>query len=238
MKMALNNRGIAAGTNISRTIELAQKKVDLTQLRAVDRAQLIRDGLEKESALEAAAMVMQKIAENPMATPGSVEFAEARVAYIIEGSYDRLALKKVVDDIDSRSNCFVILKELNRPDDLSSICRYVRTQEILKPLKGKVTAEVMKRITMDHANGPGPNSICRHSSDFRDETTLSAAIMEIDQHHPAKSKMHVCIGKPCHAWNEPESNITISMDSTLEDIPSGFFNGEVFKKHYTEEPNI
>ncbi|HHX77920.1 MAG TPA: hypothetical protein GX697_06210, partial [Firmicutes bacterium] len=104
LKMGLNDKGIAAGTNISRTVELAQRKVNITQLRAVDRAQLIRDGLEYNTALDAVSYVAKKVAENPMATPGNVEFAEARVAYIMEGSYDRVALKRVEDDVDSRSN--------------------------------------------------------------------------------------------------------------------------------------
>ncbi|HHX77716.1 MAG TPA: hypothetical protein GX697_05145, partial [Firmicutes bacterium] len=104
LKMGLNNKGIAAGANISRTKELAEKRVNITQIRALDRTQLLREGLEKDSLGEAVRLVAGKILDNPMATPGNLEFANAREAFIIEGSYDRVAVKKVVDDIDSRSN--------------------------------------------------------------------------------------------------------------------------------------
>jgi hypothetical protein len=235
LKLGMNSKGVAAGTNIGRTKELKAKKMDLTQLRAIDRAQIIRDGLEFGTALPAAQQAAAKLIESPTATPGTVEFADAREAYIIESSYDRIAVKKVVDDIDSRSNCFVLLKELNQEDDLSSICRYIRTQELLKAKKGQVTVDDLKAISMDHAHGPGPDSICRHDSRVEEETSLAAGVIEINGKNPEKSKISLALGKPCQAWREAEGHITLTMDFKLEDIPEGFITGEVFKKYYIEE---
>lgn len=238
LKMGMNNRGMAAGCNIARTEELYQKKLDLTQIRALDRSYLIRVGLEQENVLEAARVVAGRITESPMATPGNIEFADANQAYIIEGSYDRVAVKKVVDDVDSRSNCFVILKELNKKDDLSSICRYIRSQELLQARKGRVTIEDLVEFSMDHVNGPGPNSICRHSSDFREEVSLSAMVMELDGREPQKSRFGICLGKPCHAWRDPKGHVFGDMSVRREGVANGFFNGDVFKEFYEEEPKL
>lgn len=238
LKMGMNNRGMAAGCNIARTEEMYQKKLDLTQIRAVDRAYLLRIGLEKSNPIEAATLVAGKILEAPMATPGNLEFADAREAYIIEGSYDRLAIKKVVDDVDSRSNCFITLSYLNKKDDVSSQCRYWRTQEILQARKGKVTMQDMVQISMDHANGPGPNSICRHGTDFAEEISLSAMVMELNSKDPTRSKFGVALGKPCHAWRQPDGHYFGDMTVTEADVPVGMFNGDVFKKYYIEEPRL
>jgi len=238
LKMGMNNRGLVAGCNIARTEEMYQKNLDLTQIRAIDRAYLLRLGLEQENVLEATRVVAGHIMESPMATPGNIEFADARQAYIIEGSYDRLAVKKVVDDVDSRSNCFVVLKELNKKDDLSSICRYIRTQELLAAKKGRVTMQDMVEFSMDHANGPGPNSICRHGTDFHEEVSLSAMVMELNGKEPEKSRFGICLGKPCHAWRDPAGHVFGDLTMRREDIPAGFFDGEVFKKFYQEEPRF
>lgn len=235
LKMGMNNKAMAAGTNIARTEEMYQKKLDLTSIRAADRAQLIRDGLEKDDPLEATNLVVGQLLSHPTATPGNVEFADPKIAYIIEGSYDRVSVKKVVDDIDSRSNCFIVLKALNKSDDVSSVCRYVRTQEVLLGKKGSVTKEDMIALSMDHANGPGPNSICRHGSDFREETSLATMVMELNSKEPARSRFAIALGKPCHSWRHPQGHVELDMTLRREDIPEGFLNGETFKQFYTEE---
>ena len=170
-----------------------------------------------------------------MSTPGNIEFADAQEAVIIEGSYRELAMERVRDDVAARSNRFVFLKALNREDDLSSICRYIRCQQLLAEHKGNVTAQNMIEFSMDHANGPGPNSICRHGTHFSEETSLSAAVMEIDGERPQESKITLALGKPCHAWRAKEAHITLDMTMGPEDIPEGLRNGEVWKKFYTEE---
>ncbi len=138
--MGLSDQGVAAGTNISRTKELAKKgtEKDSIQIKALDRAALIRDGLAQgKSALEAAQIILPGVLENPMSTPGNMEFADAREAVIIEGSYKELAVETVRDDIAARSNRFLVLKELAREDDLSSICRYIRCRQLMEEHKGK-----------------------------------------------------------------------------------------------------
>jgi hypothetical protein len=240
IKMGLNEWGVATGSNISRTKELAKRgaEKDSVQIKALDRGVLMKDALEKGSnALEAAQTIVPNLLKNPMSTPGNLEFADAHKAIIIEGSYSELATQIIEDEVAARSNCFVLLKSLNRADDLSSICRYTRGQQLLEENKGKVTVEKMIEFSMDHANGPGPNSICRHGAHFSEETSLSAAVMEIDAEHPEKSRISLALGKPCHAWMAQEAHITVDMSVGPEDIPDGLRNGELWKKFYIEEPN-
>jgi len=239
LKMGLNDRGVAAGCNISRTKELATRgtEKDSIQIKALDRGALLTDGLEKgATALEAAQTILPKLLENPMSTPGNIEFADAQQAVVIEGSYSELASEIVRDRVAARSNRFVLLEALARVDDLSSICRYIRCQQLLGANEGKVTMEKMIEFSMDHANGPGPNSICRHGTHFSEETSLSAAVMEINARTPEKSKIALALGKPCHAWKAEGAHVTVDMTVRPEDIPEGLRDGTIWKKFYTEEP--
>jgi hypothetical protein len=239
LKMGMNDKGVAAGCNISRTKELTQRgtEKDATQLKALDRGALMRDGLEAgNNALEAAQTILPGLLASPMSTPGNIEFADAREAVIIEGSYSEMATEIVRDAVAARSNRFVILKELARDDDLSSICRYVRSLELLQANKGRITLEKMIEFSQDHANGPGPNSICRHGNHFSEETTLSSMAMEINAKEPAKSRIAIALGKPCHSWTSPDGYLMADMTLRPEDIPAGLRTGELWKKYYTEAP--
>jgi hypothetical protein len=208
-------------------------------IKALDRGALLREGLEKgKTATEAAQAILPSLVTDPMSTPGNIEFADANEAVIIEGSYSELAMEKVQNDVAARSNRFVLLSALARDDDLSSICRYVRCLQLLGQNRGKITMDMLKEFSMDHANGPGPNSICRHGTHFSEETSLSSAVMEIDPEDPAKSKIALALGKPCHSWKSDEAHVDLDMTKGEEDIPAGLRNGEIWKKYYTEEPNL
>ncbi|MFQ5902381.1 MAG: C45 family autoproteolytic acyltransferase/hydrolase, partial [Candidatus Binatia bacterium] len=235
LKMGLNEYGVAVGTNIARTWELAQKKVDVTKMRAIDRAQLCRDALEKKSALEASQRITNVVLADPMATPGNMEFADAKEAILLEGSYDKLALETVREGVTARSNCFVLLKELNQWDDISSQARLVRCRQLLGENEGRISKESMIRFSMDHANGPGPNSICRHGQHYTEEVSLSAAVMEIDRQNPKRSKISIALGKPCHAWREEKGHINLDMSTEASAIPQDFVSGEVWKEFYRED---
>ena len=235
LKMGVSSLGIAVGANISRTRELAQRKVDTTQMRALDRTQLGREGLQEDNALEAANSVAAKIAGNPMATPGNLEFVDSTSGVIVEGSYDRLALQVLKSGVASRANSFVVMKDLNNPSDVSSYCRYSRTQQLLKENSGNLTPDLMKQFSQDHGNGPGPNSICRHGTHYTEETSLSSMVVEIDGDNPADTRFWIALGKPCHAWKTGEACFEATF-SQLAQIPEGFLNGDVWKRFYTEEP--
>ena len=235
LKMGVSSLGVAVGANISRTQELAQRKVDTTQMRALDRTQLCREGLQKGNALEAANCVAAKIAANPMATPGNLEFVDSTSGVIVEGSYDRLALQVLKSGVASRANSFVVMKDLNNPSDVSSYCRYSRTQQLLKENSGNLTPDLVKRFSQDHGNGPGPNSICRHGTHYTEETSLSSMVVEIDGDNPADTRFWIALGKPCHAWKAGEACFEATF-SQLEQIPEEFLNGDVWKRFYTEEP--
>lgn len=236
LKMGVSDLGIAAGTNIARTVELGKRSVDTTQMRALDRVQLARDGLARETALDAANYIAARLAENPTATPGNIEFVDANLGAIIESSYDRVALQVVKSGIASRTNSFVVLRELNDPADVSSYCRYVRTQQLLKENSGQLTAALMAQFSQDHANGPGPNSICRHGQHYTEETSQSAMVVEITSGKPKETRFWIAMGKPCHAWLHPEGFFKGTVDK-LTDIPAGFMNGDVWSRFWTEEPN-
>jgi hypothetical protein len=234
--MGINDRGVATGTNIARTTELRQRKVSTSQERALDRVQLSRDGLEFDTALDAGNHVVARLSGSPMATPGNLEFIDSTLAYIIEGSYDRLAVQFVRRGTGTRTNRFVLLEALNDPEDLSSYCRFVRATQLLQAKAGALAAEDFIGFSMDHANGPGPNSICRHGTHYREETTQSAQVAEIDAVDPAKSRVFLALGKPCWAWRDHGGNLTLTMEFRAEDIPEGFRSGEVWKRFWTEEP--
>lgn len=236
LKMGASDLGMAVGTNIARTIELGQRQVDTSQMRALDRTQLAREGLQKTTALEAASYAAARMAERPTATPGNLEFVDARVGAIVEGSYDRVALQVVRSGIASRANAFVVMRELNDPADVSSYCRYVRTQELLRSHHGRLTPDLLRRFSCDHANGPGPNSICRHGTHFTEETSQSSMVVEIDPQRARETRFWLALGKPCHAWRNPEGCLSGRMDR-LDTFPEGFLDGEVWKRFWTEAPN-
>jgi len=238
IKMGLNERGLATGSNISRTLELKQRKVDLSGLRALDRGWLMREGISKKAtAKEAATLVINHLLETPMSTPGNIEFVDPTEAVIIEGSYDLIATQFSNKGVHARSNRFVVLENLNDPEDVSSYVRYIRAMQLLKSNIGKITSSMMISFSQDHENGPGPNSICRHSPDFREETSLSAAVMEIDKNNPTDSIIHVCLGKPCHAWKAEDGHMSLDFKSvTKNGVPNELAEGTTFKKYYTETP--
>jgi hypothetical protein len=236
LKMGVSELGVVAGTNIARTAELASRAVDTTQMRALDRIQLAREGLLKSSALEAAHFVAGRLAGNPTATPGNIEFVDSTAGVIVEGSYDRVALHVVRSGIASRANSFVALRDLNDPADVSSHSRYVRTQQLLCDHFGKLTPDRMKQFSQDHTNGPGPNSICRHGTHYEEETSQSSMIVELEPAKPKQTRFWIAMGKPCHAWQHPEGNFAGRMDQ-LERVPPGFLNGETWKRFWSEEPN-
>ncbi len=236
LKMGMNNRGVLSGCNIARTQELDEKNMDLTKIRALDRAYFLRIGLEQSNVVDATRVVTSELLVSPMATPGNIEFADATQAYIIEGSYDRIAIKRATDTVEARSNRFITLEYMDKKDDVSSICRYYRVLELLGPKKGKITFDDMIQVSMDHGNGPGPNSICRHGAHFTEEISLAAMVMEVNGKEPEKSRFGICLGKPCHAWRDPAGHIIGNMSCRRQEIAEGFFNGDVFKKFYVEEP--
>ncbi len=238
IKVGVNDKGVATGSNISRTIELRQRKVDISQVRASDRTQLMRLGLEKDTAADAANLVSKLILENPTSTPGNIEFADSKEGIIIEGSYTHQAIEVVRDQIAARANRFQLLEYTNQPEDVSSVCRYQRCLQLLRENEGQLTLEKLMEFSRDHANGPGPNSICRHGSHYREETSLGAAVIEINRDAPEKSVISMCLGKPCHAWRSPEGYITLTMDDDPDKVPPGFFDGNVWKRFYSEEPQL
>ncbi len=238
IKVGVNDKGVATGSNIARTVEFRERKMDISQVRASDRTQLMRQGLEKDNAYDAASMVSRLLLENPTSTPGNIEFADSTEGIIIEGSYTHQAIDVVRDDIAARANRFQLLEYTNMPEDVSSVCRYQRCRQLLEENAGNLTLEKMMEFSRDHANGPGPNSICRHGSHYREETSLGAGVIEIDRANPEKSTIAMALGKPCHAWRHTDGYIKLSLDGSAEQIPVGFFDGGVWKKYYSEEPNL
>lgn len=238
IKVGANDKGVATGSNISRTIELRERKVDISQVRASDRTQLMREGLEKDTAAEAANLVSALLLANPTSTPGNIEFADSKEGIIIEGSYTYQGIDVVRDAIAARANRFQLFEHRNQPEDVSSVCRYQRCMQLLRENEGNLTIEKLADFSRDHANGPGPNSICRHGADYHEETSLGAAAIEIDRQAPQKSRISIALGKPCHAWRAPEGHITMSLDVDPAQIPEGYFDGSVWKQFYSEKPQL
>src|SRR5690606_37237273 len=74
LKMGLNSVGVASGCNLSRTVELDEGAASTTAMRALDRVQLVRDGLDCSTAMEAALKISAHLARNPMSTPGNLQY--------------------------------------------------------------------------------------------------------------------------------------------------------------------
>jgi hypothetical protein len=129
-----------------------------------------------------------------------------------------------------------VLRELNDPADVSSYCRYIRTQQLLLDHLGRLSPDLMRRFSQDHSNGPGPNSICRHGRHYEEETSQSAMVVELTNESPRKCNFWIALGKPCHAWQHPEGYIRGRMDQ-LDRIPEGFLNGDTWKRFWSEEPH-
>jgi hypothetical protein len=235
--MGMNDAGVVTASNIGRTVELKEKNMDLTTLRAIDRAQVMRDGMEFDNAHDAADKTLSALIKSPMSTPGNVEFLDKDECYIIEGSYTQFAVEILRGDrVAARANHFKLIHDLNDPEDIAGHKRYARCMELLEGNSGNITREKMIEFSRDHANGPGPNSICRHGQAPEEETSLAAMVMEINPDQPKKSLVTIALGKPCHAWQNPDGQITLSMDCKSEDIPEPFLNGDIWKKLYSEEP--
>jgi hypothetical protein len=175
---------------------------------------------------------------NPTSTPGNIEFADSEEGIVIEGSYTYQGIEVVHDAVAARANRFQLFEHRNQPEDVSSVCRYQRCMQLLCSNEGKLTLEKMTAFSRDHANGPGPNSICRHGDDYHEETSLGAAAIEINGNDPNQTRLSIALGKPCHAWRADEGHITIHMDTACEEIPEGFFNGTVWRRFYSEEANL
>lgn len=235
IKVGVNNKGVAAGSNIARTVELREKNIDISKVRASDRTQLLRDGLKENTAIDASNLVSKLIIDNPTSTPGNIEFVDPAVGIIIEGSYTHQAVDVVRNDVAARANRFQLLEHTNQPEDVSSVCRYQRCMQLLRDNEGVLTLEKLMSFSRDHANGPGQNSICRHGNDYRDETSLGAAVIEINSKAPEKSIISICLGKPCRAWRDSEGYISVRLDYS-EKVPANFFDGTVWRKFYSEEP--
>ena len=235
LKMGVNDAGLAVASNIARTAELRARKRSLDDLRALDRGLLLRQALGFSSAADAATWSMDAITEAPMATPGILHFAEARQMYIVEGSYDRIALERVQDRVVARANGFVLLDELNDGEDDSSPARRSRALQMVGARAGVATVEDLRRVSIDHHNGPGVRSICRHSDDHIDETTLSSMLMAFDPDDPTRGTAEFALGKPCWAWQSSESAIAIEVGSN-GDVPAAFSNGSAWRRGYREDP--
>jgi hypothetical protein len=236
IKMGLNDKGVATGSNIARTVELRERKVDITKVRASDRTQLMRQGLEKDSAMAAASYVTGLVLESPTSTPGNIEFADSKEAVILEASYAQHALEVIRDRVAARANRFQVLEYTNMPEDVSSVCRYQRAMELLRTHEGQLTVEKLIEFSRDHVNGPGPNSICRHGGHYSEEVSLGAAVIEIDRTAPQKSTIVMALGKPCHAWRDEAAMLRLTMEATPDSLPAGFVDGSVWKRFYSEEP--
>ena len=237
IKVGVNDKGVAAGSNIARTVELASRGIDITKVRASDRTQLLREGLEEDTALAASQRIASKVAASPTSTPGNMEFADARECWFLETSYAHVASEVIRDGVASRANRFQILENLNSKEDVSSLCRYARTQHLLRERAPGLTFEDFMRFSADHENGPGPNSICRHGRDIHDETSLGAAVIEINPERPAASRIAIALGKPCHAWRSREGWVELTADVTGDAVASPFVHGTTWKRFYSEIPN-
>ncbi|PSQ18742.1 hypothetical protein BRD00_04055 [Halobacteriales archaeon QS_8_69_26] len=242
VKMGINEEGVAIGSNISRTVTFDEAGSDSRDWAAASRGAYMREGLHHgDTAVEVAQHITPRLFSDPMSSPGNIDVADADRAVVLEGEFTHLAGEWVEDGVVARANKFEVLDDLARSEDEipSSYRRYERVSGTLDSEAGDVDVATMRDLSVDHANGPGLQSICRHQEgDYTDETSLSAAVFDIDGDDPADSDVYVALGKPCHAWrtDEGEGWIHLTAGATAEDVPEDFRTGDAWLEHYTEEP--
>jgi len=243
VKMGINEHGVAIGSNLSRTVTFDEEGTDSKDWAAASRGAYMRQGLlHGDTAFEVAEHIVPKLFEDPMSSPGNIDIADADRAVVLEGEFTHLASEWVEDDVVGRGNKFQVLDDLARSEDEipSSYSRYARVMEVLEANEGEVDVETMRALSVDHENGPGLESVCRHQEHhYTDETSLSAAIFDIDGDDPGNTDVYIALGKPCHAWRTEEGDgwLHFTVDATEDDIPDRFVTGDAWLEHYTEEPN-
>jgi len=241
VKMGINEEGVAIGSNISRTVTFDEEGTDSKDWAAASRGEYMRQGLlHGDTAVEVAQHITPKLFSDPMSSPGNIDIADHERAIVLEGEFTHLASEWVDDDVIGRANKFQVLDDLARPEDEipSSYRRYERVREVLEEKAGEVTVDDMRDLSVDHTNGPGLESICRHQeNEYTDETSLSAAVFDIDGDDPEASDVYIALGKPCHAWRTDEGDgwLHLTAGATEADVPDRFLTGEAWLEHYTEE---
>jgi hypothetical protein len=244
VKMGVNDKGVAIGSNISRTVTFDEAGKDSKDWAAASRGEYMRQGLlHGDTANEVAEHITPLLFEDPMSSPGNIDVADHERAIILEGEFTHLASEWVDDDVVGRANKFQVLEDLARSEEEipSSYRRYERVMETLEANEGDVTVGDMRDLSVDHTNGPGLQSICRHQEDhYTDETSLSALIVDIDGEDPRNTDVYVALGKPCHAWRTEEGDgwVHLKANVTEEDVPDRFLTGEAWLAHYTEAPYV
>ena len=242
VKMGINDKGVAIGSNISRTTTFDEEGTDSKDWAAASRGEYMRQGLlHGDTANEVAEHITPMLFADPMSSPGNIDIADHERTIVLEGEYTHLASEWVDDDIVARTNKFQVLADLARPESEipSSYRRYERATETLEEHAGSVTVDHLRDLSVDHTNGPGLESVCRHEEHGQtDETSLSAAVFDIDGSDPRNTDIYLALGKPCHAWRTEEGDgwLHLKANVTEADVPDRFLTGEAWLEHYTEEP--
>ncbi len=229
--MGMNKHGVAVASNMGQTKEIS--KVPPKEWQGISgRPQMLRESLECPTAHDAVNLILSKLTKSLMRVPGILWFVDANNIYVVEGNGGQFAVQHVTDGAVSRSNHFELMEKFNNEKEPSPICRKIRAKELLEQNHGHIDREKLIEFSMDHKNGPGENSICRHSKDPEKSVTVSAAIMEIDKANPQKSKISIALGTPCQAWGEEGGSITIRLDEDVEAIPQRFLDNTAFTEYF------
>jgi len=230
--MGLNKYGVAACSNAGPT-----KNLDPPDGIQLSRGEVLKEGLEYSSAKDAVKHTLGKLTDSRMKIPGILFFVDSNNIYVIE-AHKNFAVIHITDGYVVRANRFLVLEnnDINNEKTISSICRYSRGKQLLEESFGKIDRQRFIAFSMDHKNGPGTNSICRHSRDPKEAITVSASVMELDSEYPERSKISVALGSPCWAWRNSNGNFTFQMNDDIGRIPKNFFDGSAFLEYFKEEP--
>lgn len=231
--MGINRYGVAtASNNASKYFDpITKQSLKSTVEGSVsNRGRLMREILECKSAIEAVKHVLSKLAEAPMEKPGMIWIVDSANIFIIEGIYNEFAVQHVTNGIVWRSNNLLMLGRIENTSHISSYCRYFRAKQLLEENYGNIDRQKLIEFSTDHQNGPGSNSICRHSKDPAEPVTVSSAIMEINRQDPSESVISVALGTPCRAWRSSSGNFSFKMNDDIGKIPKGFMDGSVYKE--------
>jgi len=167
-------------------------------------------GMEKEGKVTTVGKILSK-ASSVDEVMAMVQKGEIQgPIYYLVGDIHKIALLEVnhrhqydslvkEDGILCHTNHFILkdVRNFNRKIGASSQARLNRIERLLED--GPLSREKFMTMTRDHSNGPGDNSICRHSeAETRlSEQTVSAAVYYLPKE--AAPETWVSLGQPCQS---------------------------------------
>jgi predicted choloylglycine hydrolase len=133
-------------------------------------------------------------------------------------------IRSVSGPVVARTNHYVGPVNRDRSDETASTAvRFARVCDLVDVLPDIVTRADLFAVAEDHYNGPGPNSVCRHSGESTGRYRLDqSTTVSTNVYRGGTKTSHGTIGAPCES-------------SSIELSPSGSSSDEIRTGRYWRE---